>query len=132
PARGGPGTPGGEEFFERVEARRGRTRLSYTVKKGDDWKRIGRKFGLTVPDLERINRVGAQHTDLHIGQKVTVYREMSKAEKEKAACKITPSPVIPKAVAIAPIATPPTPTSATPPTPTSATPTATPAATPVT
>src|SRR5262249_6696356 len=75
----------------------------YTVKKGDDWKRIGRKFGLTVADLERINRVGAQHTDLHIGQKITVYREMSKAEKEKAACKIAPSPVIPKAVAVAPI-----------------------------
>jgi membrane-bound lytic murein transglycosylase D len=99
-------TTGSEEFFELVEARRGRARLSYTVKKGDDWKRIGRKFGLTVADLERINRVGAQHTDLHIGQKITVYREMSKAEKEKAACKIAPSPVIPKAVAIAPISSP--------------------------
>jgi peptidoglycan lytic transglycosylase D len=92
-------TTGSDEFFELVEARRGRARLSYSVKKGDDWKRIGKKFGLTVADLERINRVGAQHTALHVGQKITVYREMSKAEKEKAACKIAPTPVITEAPA---------------------------------
>jgi membrane-bound lytic murein transglycosylase D len=84
-------TTGSDEFFDLVEARRGRARLTYTVKKGDDLKKIGRKFGLTVADLERINRFGAHHTDLHIGQKLTVYRELSKAEKEKAACKLTPS-----------------------------------------
>jgi hypothetical protein len=93
-------TTGSEEFFELVEARRGRARLSYTVKKGDDWKRIGKKFGLTVADLERINRLGAQHTDLRVGQKITVYREMSKAEKEKAACKIAPSTVITQAAQV--------------------------------
>jgi hypothetical protein len=93
-------TTGSEEFFELVEARRGRARLSYTVKKGDDWKRIGKKFGLTVADLERINRFGAQHTELRVGQKITVYREMSKAEKEKAACKIAPSTVITQAAQV--------------------------------
>jgi len=61
------------------------------VKKGDDLKKIGKKYGLTVADLERINRFGAHHTELQVGQKITVYREMTKAEKEKAACKITPS-----------------------------------------
>src|SRR5207253_10447184 len=66
-------TTGSEEFFELVEARRGRARLSYTVKKGDDWKRFGKRFDLTVADLERINRVGAQRTELRVGQKVTVY-----------------------------------------------------------
>jgi membrane-bound lytic murein transglycosylase D len=98
-------TTGSEEFFELVEARRGRARLSYTVKKGDDWKRIGKKFGLTVADLERINRVGAHQTELHVGQKITVYREMSKAEKEKAACKISPSTVITQSVAASPAIT---------------------------
>ena len=32
-----------------------------------------------------------------MGQKITVYREMSKAEKEKAACKIAPSTVVTQA-----------------------------------
>ena len=84
-------TTGSEEFFDLVESKRGRARLSYTIKKGDDLKRIGRKFGLTVADVERINRFGAHHTDLHVGQKITVYREMTKSEKEKAACRIVPS-----------------------------------------
>jgi membrane-bound lytic murein transglycosylase D len=91
PARVRLVTTGSDEFFDLVEAKRGRTRLSYTIKKGDDLKHIGKKFGLTVADLERINRFGAQHTELHVGQKITVYREMTKEEKEKAACKIVPS-----------------------------------------
>jgi membrane-bound lytic murein transglycosylase D len=90
PARVRLTTTGSDEFFDLVESKRGRVRLAYTIKKGDDLKRVGRKFGLTVADLERINRFGAHHTDLRIGQKITVYREMSKAEKTAAACKITP------------------------------------------
>jgi membrane-bound lytic murein transglycosylase D len=88
-------TTGSDEFFDLVEARRGRARLSYVVKKGDDLKRIGKKFGLTVADLERINRFGANHTDLTVGQKLTVYRAMTPAEKEKAACRITPGGNLP-------------------------------------
>jgi membrane-bound lytic murein transglycosylase D len=83
-------TVGSPEFFDLVEARRGRRRLSYVVKKGDDLKRIGKKFNLTVADLERINRFGAAHTDLAVGQKLTVYVSMSAAEKAKAACALTP------------------------------------------
>jgi hypothetical protein len=65
-------TVGSPEFFDLVEARRGRRRLGYVVKKGDDLKRIGKKFNLTVADLERINRFGAAHTELVVGQKLTV------------------------------------------------------------
>jgi membrane-bound lytic murein transglycosylase D len=84
-------TTGSDEFFDLVEAKRGRARLLYTLKKGDDLKRVAKKFGLKIADLERINRFGANHTDLHVGQKITVYREMTKAEKEKAACRVTPT-----------------------------------------
>ena len=86
-------TVGSPEFFDLVESKRGRKRLTYTVKKGDDLKRIGKKFNLTVPDLERINRFGAARTDLVVGQKLTVYVAMSAAEKAKAAATITPGGV---------------------------------------
>jgi membrane-bound lytic murein transglycosylase D len=91
-------TTGSDEFFDLVEARRGRARLEYTVKKGDDLKRIGKRFGLTVADLERINRFGAHHTDLRIGQKLVVYRQMTRTEKEKVACKLVPGGAIGGAV----------------------------------
>jgi membrane-bound lytic murein transglycosylase D len=86
-------TVGSAEFFDLVEARRGRKRLTYAVKKGDDIKRIAKRFNLTVADLERINRFGAQHTDLTVGQKLTVYVPMSAAERAKAAQLITPGGV---------------------------------------
>ena len=88
-------TVGSDEFFELVEARRGRKRLTYVVKKGDDLKRIGKRFNLSVADLERINRFGANHTDLTVGQKLTVYVPMSAAEKAKAACALTPGGLAP-------------------------------------
>ncbi|HZS36800.1 MAG TPA: LysM peptidoglycan-binding domain-containing protein [Polyangia bacterium] len=83
-------TTGSDEFFDLVEAKHGRARLTYVVKKGDDLKRIGKKFGLKVADLERINRFGAGHTNLTVGQKLTVYRAMTPAERVKAACRIVP------------------------------------------
>jgi peptidoglycan lytic transglycosylase D len=78
-------TTGSDEFFDLVEARRGRTRLTYTIKRGDDWKKVGKKFGLTVADLERINRVSSAHTKLVAGNKLTVYRAMTAAERARAA-----------------------------------------------
>jgi hypothetical protein len=81
---------GSEEFFEMVEARRGRKRVTYTVKRGDDLERVARKFSLKVADLERINRCGAAHTSLKVGQKLTVYVNMTPAERARATDKISP------------------------------------------
>jgi membrane-bound lytic murein transglycosylase D len=91
PARVRVVTTGSSEFFDLVEARRGRKRVNYVVKTGDDLKRVGKKFNLTVADLERINRFSAAHTELTVGQKLMVYVPMTAAEKAKAACAITPS-----------------------------------------
>src|SRR5205823_11643458 len=88
---------GSPEFFDLVEARRGRKRLTYAVKKGDDLPRIAKRYGLTVADLERINRFGAAHTPLVVGQKLTVYVAMNGAEKAKAACALTPGGLEPEA-----------------------------------
>src|SRR5439155_12064273 len=90
-------TTGSDEFFDLVEAKHGRVRLAYVVKKGDDLKRIGKKFGLKVADLERINRFSAGHTNLTVGQKLTVYRAMTAAERTKAACKLVPGGADPPA-----------------------------------
>ena len=83
-------TVGSDEFFDLEETKRGRARLSYTVKSGDDLQRIGKKFGLTVADMERINRFGEKHAPLVVGQKLVVYRTMSASEKTKAMCRLTP------------------------------------------
>jgi membrane-bound lytic murein transglycosylase D len=83
-------TVGSDEFFDVEETKRGRVRLTYTVKAGDDLKRIGKKFGLTVADLERINRFGERHAPLTVGQKLTVYRAMTAAEKRAAQARLVP------------------------------------------
>jgi membrane-bound lytic murein transglycosylase D len=91
-------TVGSPEFFDFVETRRGRKRLAYVVKTGDDLKRISRKFNLTVADLERINRFSAAKSDLAVGQRLIVYVPMSAAEKARAACTLTPGGVVPGTV----------------------------------
>jgi membrane-bound lytic murein transglycosylase D len=90
-------TTGSDEFFDLVEARRGRVRFSYVVKKGDDLAKIGKRYGLTVADLERINRFGHRATPLTVGQKIIVYRELTPAEKKAAEEKLTPGGVKPAA-----------------------------------
>ncbi len=83
-------TVGSDEFFELEEAKRGRVRLTYVVKAGEDLKHIGKKFGLTPADMERINRFGEKHSALTVGQKLVVYRAMSATEKKAAMCKLVP------------------------------------------
>ena len=82
-------TVGSDEFFDVVEARRGRARLKYVIKKGDDLAKVGKHYGLTVADLERINRFGAKKSPLVVGQSIVVYRTLSSDEKAKA-CKLVP------------------------------------------
>lgn len=81
---------GSDEFFELVEARRGRKRLLHQVKAGEDLAHIARKYGLTSADLERINRLSERATPLFVGQKLVVYRNLTAAEKAEAAKLITP------------------------------------------
>ena len=87
PARVRVVTTGSEEFFELVETLRGRKRLFHVVKDGETWERLAKRYGLTVADLERINRAGRQN-ELHPGQKVTVYLPMSAAERAAALAKL--------------------------------------------
>jgi membrane-bound lytic murein transglycosylase D len=87
PARVRVVTTGSDEFFELVETLRGRKRIFHVVKEGDTWERLAKRYGLTVADLERINRTGRQN-DLRVGQKVTVYLPMSAGERSAALARL--------------------------------------------
>jgi len=65
-------TLGSEEFLQLEAARRGKRRLIVETKSGDTLVKLGRRYGLTVGDLARINRF-SYNTELHEGQKVVVY-----------------------------------------------------------
>lgn len=76
-------TMGSQEFFDLVEARRGRKRLVHKVRPGETLERIAARYHLTAADLERINRFGRK-TALAAGQPLIVYVPMSTAEKAAA------------------------------------------------
>src|SRR6185369_16736413 len=62
-------TLGSEEFLELEAARRGKKRLVVEAKANDSLVKLGRRYGLNVGDLARINRF-SYTTELHEGQKV--------------------------------------------------------------
>ncbi|MFO0656935.1 MAG: transglycosylase SLT domain-containing protein [Polyangia bacterium] len=73
-------TTGSDEFFELVETLRGRRRLQIRVAAGDTLERIGKRFGLSAADMERINRM-PRTTELQPGQTVIAYQNMSASER---------------------------------------------------
>lgn len=65
---------GSEAFFDDHERRQGRVRFRYSVVEGDTLSGIGRRFGISVGSLARINQMG-RRTDLQIGQQIIVYAD---------------------------------------------------------
>lgn len=83
PARVRAVTLGSEEFLELETARRGKRRLVIEAKEGETLAKIGRRYGLTLGDLARINRF-ASSTDLKAGQRVVVYSPIGEPAREVA------------------------------------------------
>lgn len=81
PARVRVVTLGSEEFLELETARRGKKRVLYTCKSGDNLAKVGRRYGLTAGDLARINRF-SYNTELRDGQKIVVYSPTGDAPRE--------------------------------------------------
>ena len=73
---------GSDEFLNYYEKRKGRRRMIYTVRKGDTLKSVGKRLGLTVGDVIRINRI-SRWSKLVKGQKLVVYVEESRLRKAK-------------------------------------------------
>jgi membrane-bound lytic murein transglycosylase D len=65
-------TLGSREFLELEAARRGKKRLVVEARAGDTLAKLGRRYGLTVGDLARINRF-SYDTELQGGQEIVVY-----------------------------------------------------------
>jgi LysM repeat protein len=87
PARVRVVTTGSEEFFELVETLRGRRRIVIKVQAGDTLEKLGKRYGLSVADMERINRMGRQ-SELEAGQTVIAYQNLSAAERTAAIRKL--------------------------------------------
>ena len=88
-------TVGTEDFFDTVEARRGRKRIQHEVKRGETWKSIAAHYHLAEGDLERINRMGRTN-ELGVGQKLTIYVPMTARDREE--LKRTPPASAPEPV----------------------------------
>lgn len=65
-------TLGSREFLELEAARRGKKRLVVEARAGDTLAKLGRRYGLTVGDLARINRFSSS-SELQGGQQIVVY-----------------------------------------------------------
>ena len=98
-------TTGSDEFFELVETLRGRKRVQYKCQSGDNLDKVAKRFGLTVADVERINRMG-RTTEVIPGQTIIVYQTMSGSERTAALARLLPGYTEPTAPADKPMGPP--------------------------
>jgi membrane-bound lytic murein transglycosylase D len=82
PARLAIVTAGSPEHLDIYEGRKGRVRVTITVKAGDTLESIGKRFTLTKYDVARINGRGYT-TPLVPGEELVVYRITDKKKAEK-------------------------------------------------
>jgi membrane-bound lytic murein transglycosylase D len=65
-------TVGTEPFHEHFVGSRGRKRVQVTVAEGDTWKKLGKRYGLSLGMLERINHK-SRRSRLSAGDQVVIY-----------------------------------------------------------
>lgn len=92
-------TLGSEEFYAFFEGLRGRKRAKIVVQKGDTWQKLGKKYGLSLGQLERINR-RSRRSALAPGDTIVVYAPLEQnipsahlAEDEESEAKLAPEPL---------------------------------------
>ena len=64
-------------FFNHFVNRQGRKRIKVTAKRGDTWKQLSKRYGLSLGMLERINH-RSRRSKLKAGDKVVVYAKKSR------------------------------------------------------
>lgn len=69
------GTP---EFYDHYEALNGRVRLVVVCEEGDTLASLGKRYGMSVGSMERVNR-RSRRDPLAAGEKIVVYAEQSQA-----------------------------------------------------
>ncbi len=65
---------GTSEFYDHHEALNGKTRLIVTCKQGDSLASLGRRYGMSVGSMERVNR-RSRRDPLVVGEKIVVYAD---------------------------------------------------------
>jgi membrane-bound lytic murein transglycosylase D len=68
---------GTREFFEHFEGQNGKKRLAIAARDGDNLSTIGKRYGMTIGQMERVNRRG-RSDQLTAGERVIVYTERAK------------------------------------------------------
>jgi peptidoglycan lytic transglycosylase D len=74
---------GSDEFHALEVALRGKSRVVYSARLGDTLPKIARRYGLTPPDLARINRM-SWNSELFDGQRIVVYAPSGGGNRETA------------------------------------------------
>jgi membrane-bound lytic murein transglycosylase D len=84
---------GSEQFFEHFEGLNGRRRITVVAREGDTLYSIGRRHGMSVGWMERINR-RPRSKKLEPGETVIVYTQRPALEPPAAAAKTGPLPPV--------------------------------------
>jgi len=82
------GTP---EFFDHFEGLNGKRRISVEARSGDTLASLGRRYGMSVGWMERINR-RSRSKKLETGEKLVVYVPVGSAAAKAAAVPNEPEP----------------------------------------
>jgi len=80
---------GTDRFFDHHESLRDRVRTTVVVRPGETWQQLGQRTGLTVAQLERINR-RSRHTKLEAGERVIAYLPLKMAAGPRPATERAP------------------------------------------
>jgi membrane-bound lytic murein transglycosylase D len=72
---------GSDEFFAYHEGQNGRVRFRYRIQQGDTLIEIGRRFGIEVASLMRVNQI-ARDTVLRADEELVVYADPSRVPRE--------------------------------------------------
>lgn len=68
---------GSPEFFDHFEGQNGKKRLAIAARDGDTLSSIGKRYGMTIGSMERVNRRG-RSDQLTPGERIIVYTERAK------------------------------------------------------
>ena len=68
---------GSREFYDYFEGQNGKKRLVIAAREGDTLTSIGKRYGMTVGQMERVNRRG-RSDQLASGERIVVYTERAK------------------------------------------------------
>ena len=86
---------GSDAFFDYFEALKGRKRITVRARRGDTLRKIGKRYGLSVGNMERINRL-SRREKLRPGDEIVVYAKRGDAPVVAGATKskVAPLPAV--------------------------------------